>query len=326
MSAFKPPVPSSNQTRRAFVLEAILFGLIICLTCVARVSATGTGPSNSPSATVVATNLAEAVPRASETDTKSSLSNAPAKDSTAAAAPAINGETNSSDTAPEPGMLATPSVALPLPVDHLREFQLQLELARTGRREKNYKMASEMLVTLLETNAPPELKRPALFELALINQDENQPVKAQQIFSQYVQTYPEDPTVPEVLLRQGLLYRQMGVNTLAISKFYAVMSTALKLKLEDIDYYKRLVLQAQAEIADTFYLEGRYDEASDFFTRLLKSGPSDLNKSETQFKLIRSLYCLTNNTGDHRQRPTFSGTLHELAGTPGSAFSAGFGA
>ncbi len=157
-------------------------------------------------------------------------------------------------------------------------------------------MATLTLIALLETNAPAELQRQALFELALVTQDANQPLKAQQIFAQYLSRYPEDPSAPEVLLRQGLLYRQMGITSLAISKFYAVMSTALKLKLDNMDYYKKLVLQAQYEIADTYYLEGAYIEAADFFGRLLKSDSVGLNKPQIQLKLIRSLSCLTNHT------------------------------
>jgi tetratricopeptide (TPR) repeat protein len=88
----------------------------------------------------------------------------------------------------------------------------------------------------------------------------------------------------------------MGVTTLAISKFYAVMFTALKLKLDNVDYYKKLVLQAQIEIADTYYLEGKYLEAADFFGRLLKTESMGLNVPQIQFKLIRSLSFLTNNT------------------------------
>ena len=68
-------------------------------------------------------------------------------------------------------------------------------------------------------------------------------MRAQQIFAQYIQTYPDDPSLPEVLLRQGQIYRQMGVNNLAISKFYAVMSTSLKLKLDNMEYYRKIVLQ-----------------------------------------------------------------------------------
>jgi tetratricopeptide (TPR) repeat protein len=180
-------------------------------------------------------------------------------------------------------------------IDQLREFQTQLDLARRQRYEKSIPLATRTLVMLLETNAPSELKRQALFELALVSQDDNQLVKAQQIFAQYLNRYQDDPSAPEVLLRQGLLYRQMGVNTLAVSKFYAVMSTALKLKLDNMEYYKKLVLQAQVEIADTYYLEGKYLEGADFFGRLLKSDSPGLDKPQIQFKLIRSLSCLTNH-------------------------------
>ncbi len=94
-------------------------------------------------------------------------------------------------------------------------------------------------------------------ELALATQDNGEFVKAQQIYAQFLQHYPDDQSAPEILLRQGLLFRQMGVNTMAISKFYSVMSTALKLKLDNLDYYKNLVLQAQTEIADTYYIQGQ---------------------------------------------------------------------
>jgi tetratricopeptide (TPR) repeat protein len=175
-----------------------------------------------------------------------------------------------------------------------RSFQVRLDLAKKQRHEKNPALAIRTLIGVMETNAPPEFKRKALFELALATQDNNEFAKAQQIYAQYLQRYPEDPGAPEVLLRQGLLYRQMGVNTLAVSKFYSVMSTALKLKLDNIEYYKNLVLQAQTEIADTFYVEGDFNESSDLYTRLLKGDSPSLNKQQIEFKLIRSLSYLTN--------------------------------
>jgi len=173
-------------------------------------------------------------------------------------------------------------------------FQTQLDLAGRQRHDKNPGLAAQTLVTILETNAPPEFKRKALFELALATQDNNDFVKAQQVYAQYVQRYPEDPSLPEVLLRQGLLFRQMGVNTMAIGKFYSVMSTALKLQLNNIEYYKDLVLQAQTEIADTYYIQGEFSESADFYTRLLKADSPTLNKQQIEFKLIRSLSYLTN--------------------------------
>jgi tetratricopeptide (TPR) repeat protein len=170
-----------------------------------------------------------------------------------------------------------------------------LETASRQRHDKNPELAAKILIAVLQTNAPAEFKRKALFDLALATEDTTEYVKAQQIFAQYRSLYPEDPSLPEVLLREGLLYRQMGVNTLAISKFYAVMSTALKLKLDNIDYYKTLVLQAQTEIADTYYLEGKFEEAADFFSRILKTESPVLSREPLQFKLIRSLAYLTNH-------------------------------
>jgi tetratricopeptide (TPR) repeat protein len=178
-------------------------------------------------------------------------------------------------------------------IDHF--FQSQLDQASFQRHTKCPALAMQTLVNVLQTNAPPEFKRKALFELALATQDNNEFVKAQQVYSQYLQRYPDDSQAPEVLLRQGLLYRQMGVSTLAISKFYAVMSTALKLQLTNIDYYKNLVLQAQTEIADTYYSLGQFNESADFYSRLLKSSGPALNEQQIQYKLIRSLSYLTNN-------------------------------
>ncbi len=209
-----------------------------------------------------------------------------------------NGQPATADTsAPEPGMLPTPGVtkAGPIPqVDQVKAFQAKLDLARQQRADKGTVLATQNLTELLASTAPMEIKRGALFELALVAQDDNQLVKATQLFAQYIHLYPDDPTDPEILLRQGLIYRKMGVTDLAISKFYAVMSTSLRLKLENLDYYKKLVLQAQIEIADTYYLEGRYRESSDYFTRLLKNPPADLDQAQIQYKLIRSLSALTN--------------------------------
>jgi tetratricopeptide (TPR) repeat protein len=200
--------------------------------------------------------------------------------------------------APDPGTLVFSNLVQPgVPtnkIDAEHYFQNQLDLASKQRHAKCPDVAAQILVGILETNAAPEFKRKALFELALATQDNNELVKAQQIFAQYLQRYPEDVSAPEVMLRQGLLYRQMGVSTLAISKFYAVMSTALKLKLDNIDYYKNLVLQAQTEIADTYYYLGHFSESADYYGRLLKADSPSLDKSQIDFKLIRSLSYLTN--------------------------------
>jgi tetratricopeptide (TPR) repeat protein len=120
-----------------------------------------------------------------------------------------------------------------------------------------------------------------------VMQEQREPSKAQQLFSEYVRRYPGDASVPEVLLRQAYLYRDLGVPVLALSKFYAVISTCLSLQLDQVEYYQNLVLRAQAEIAETYFLDGKFTEAADYFSRLLRLDTSELNRAEALYKLLR---------------------------------------
>lgn len=186
--------------------------------------------------------------------------------------------------------------AKPKPAPKVKDYRHEIDTARQLRRNKDNRAAAKMLVGLLENELPDEFKRSALFELALLAQDERQLPRAQQILAQYIQLFPQDPTVPEVLLRQGLIYRQMGAHQMAITKFYSVMNTALGLKLEQFDYYKRLVLQAQTEIADTYYFQGKFSEAADFFARILKQNSLELNRAQVHFKYVKCLAALSRLT------------------------------
>lgn len=176
------------------------------------------------------------------------------------------------------------------------DLEALLDWGRRMRREKNYEAAEASFANIMKANAPEAMHRTALLELALIAQENQQPGRAQQIYSQYLERFHEDPSAAEVYLRQGLLYRQMGAPNLALSKFYAVMTTALRLKLDRLDYYQRLVLQAQTEIADTYYLQGKFGEAAEYLGRLLKLENPQLNKAQVVYKMIRSLSAMDRHT------------------------------
>ena len=176
------------------------------------------------------------------------------------------------------------------------DLDAMLEWARRMKREKNFEAAEKSFVMVLGADAPEIMHRTALLEMGLMAQENQQFPRAQQVFTQYLDRYPDDPSAAEVYLRQGLLYRQMGAPTMALSKFYAVMTTSLRLKLNRLDYYQRLVLQAQTEIADTYYLQGKFAEAGEYLGRLLKLDSPQLNKSQIIYKMIRSLSCMNKHT------------------------------
>lgn len=170
----------------------------------------------------------------------------------------------------------------------LARYQKLLEEARRLRYQRKASEAQSKLVELLGEGSPQEIKQAALLELAMVAQDENNGMRSEQIYAQFLNKWPNDLRVPEILLRQGQIFRQMGLNTLALTKFYAVMTSALVLKNDKLGYYQKVVLQAQIEIAETHYLLGKYSEAADFYGRLLKQNSPALDRPQVQFRLVRS--------------------------------------
>jgi tetratricopeptide (TPR) repeat protein len=183
----------------------------------------------------------------------------------------------------------------------------RLKQARTQRAERDYEQAERTLIALLFEDAPQDIQRQALLEMGFTVEERKELPRAMQIYGQYVQRFKDDPSVLEVMLRQGLIYREMGAPVLALSKFYAVMSTALTLNIDRLAYYQRLVLQAQTEIADTYYFDGKFEESADFFGRLLKLDTSELNREIIGYKLVRSWAAAGRHTEAVAQAKLFVG-------------------
>ena len=87
----------------------------------------------------------------------------------------------------------------------------------------------------------------------------------------------------------------MGLNNLAVTKFYAVMTSALALKPEKFEYYQKLVLRAQTEIAAVQYDLGNWGEAAESFSRLLALDIAPDIRAPLQRKLIRCLVSQSRN-------------------------------
>ncbi len=173
------------------------------------------------------------------------------------------------------------------------KLQLAIYCANSEEPDK----AETMFVDLLAANIPEPIQKEALYQLAGVVANENDLARAQSIYGQYIEKWPTDLKVPEALLKQGEIFRRMGLNELALGKFYSVMTAALSLKGDQIGYYRNLVLQTQVEIAETHYLSGEFTEAADFYRRVLLNTDPALNRSELEFRLIRSLAMINDRKG-----------------------------
>jgi tetratricopeptide (TPR) repeat protein len=229
-------------------------------------SAADTGASATLGGTLTDTNIVEVF---------NLPSNSPPAGSSAAT-------TNQPDSNPSPGTASGGSV-------DTNSASARLAMAMYFASMVQPEKAEPILVSLLAGNMPESIQKSALYELATVVADENDLPRAQSIYDQYLVRWPADIKIPEILLRQGELFRRMGLNDLALGKFYSVMTSALSLKGDQLEYYRNLVLQTQVEIAETHYLAGQFADAADFYSRLMLNTDPALNHAQIQFRLVRSL-------------------------------------
>ena len=169
----------------------------------------------------------------------------------------------------------------------LNRLRDQLKVGRQLRLDGRAEAARETLIPILESACPAEIHQSALLELGMLAEQQNEFSRAQQIYNQFLKHFSDSTMAPEILLRQGLMYRNMGAPTLALAKFYGVGSSAVQLKDGKVTQYQRLVRQAQMEIANTHFLQGKYRETIEFLNRLLKQETQEADRAGICYQLIQ---------------------------------------
>ena len=120
----------------------------------------------------------------------------------------------------------------------LDKYRGELEQARDLINTRQFNLAEKQLLKLLAEKVPDVIRQPAVGDLGGAVAAENDLARAQSIYTQYLDRWPTDARIPEILLRQGGVFRQMGLDNLALTKFYGVMTAALSLKTDQLDYYR----------------------------------------------------------------------------------------
>jgi tetratricopeptide (TPR) repeat protein len=129
----------------------------------------------------------------------------------------------------------------------------------------------------------------ALLGLARMHRKQGSLTKAVAIYERFLKDYPGDDRTPDALLDLGRTLRSLGIYKTAISRFYSVINSTLKLPGEGFDRYQVLAKTAQFEIAETYFIAGDFMEAAKFYARLrlLDLAPSD--RARAHFKAAYSL-------------------------------------
>jgi|GEM_PF-352507 len=129
----------------------------------------------------------------------------------------------------------------------------------------------------------------ALLGLARSHRKQGSLTKAAAIYERFLKDYPGDDRTPDALLDLGRTLRALGVYKAAITRFYSVINSTLKLPTEGFERYQILTKTAQFEIAETHFQSGDFAEAAKFYLRLrlLDLAPGD--RARAHFKAAYSL-------------------------------------
>ncbi|HYE32396.1 MAG TPA: tetratricopeptide repeat protein [Methylomirabilota bacterium] len=172
-------------------------------------------------------------------------------------------------------------------IEEVDPIRSRLELARRMTKDGKHDVAEKVYIGLLKQKLSEKERRDIYMEMAEALAEASQHAKAQQVYGEFARRFPNDPKLPEVLLRQGYLYRDMGLNQMALAKFYSVISTSLNLTGEELGSYQKTVVRAKTEIAETYYLSDKYKDAAQFFTRVLKLDGPIIDRAKILFRLMK---------------------------------------
>ncbi len=138
---------------------------------------------------------------------------------------------------------------------------------------------------------PTDLKT-ALLGLARMYRKQGGLTKAAAVYQRFLKDYPVDERAPDALLELGRTLRDMGATKLALSSFYNVINSTLKLPGEGFEHYQLLAKTAQFEIAETHFQSGDFASAAKFFTRLRLLDLAPADRARAHFKAANSLILL----------------------------------
>lgn len=190
---------------------------------------------------------------------------------------------------------ASPRAAVaPAAAPHARDEQtrglLTLAASLTDRQRPDYAAAEVAFWQVLNAaDTPAADLKTALLGLAHLHRKKGELTKAAAIYERYLSDYAGDDRSPDALLELGRTLRDMGAYHAAITRFYNVINSTLKVPANDFERYQVLAKTAQFEIAETHFDAGEFGEANKYYSkfRLLDVAPGD--RARAQFKAADAL-------------------------------------
>ena len=194
------------------------------------------------------------------------------------------------------------------------------QLAKEAADQEKWPLADHFLRLLVTLPCAEADKKGALREIAESYEKHKQMAKAVTIYEKMIELFPRDADLPNLYFKVGQLYRETGAYGRAVSRFYSVLNTALKINERGVASYRELSQRAQMEIAETYLTTGDYKQAAKFFQLLARSELSDELRARVQFKALHCQFLLDDSAGAVVAAEKFVAEFPEDSSVPESRF------
>ena len=154
----------------------------------------------------------------------------------------------------------------------------------------DYDGAIAVFSQVLTLDATAAQQRAALLGYARALRKKSEFTKAAAVYEKILKDYPLDEDAPDIYLELGRTQRALGAYRTAISRFYSVINSTLKLPESGAERYRQLAKTAQFEIAETHFQAGEYQEASRFYSRLRLLDLATADRARAHFKSAYALF------------------------------------
>ena len=118
--------------------------------------------------------------------------------------------------------------------------------------------------------------------------------KSAAIFERLVTEFPDSRRLPEVYLELGNIYRKMGAQELAISRYYKVLNSSLNVSFDRLEKYKQVSRNAQLAIAETHKEREEFQESYRLYQALFRLELRPVERLRVHYRMCYLLYELSN--------------------------------
>jgi tetratricopeptide (TPR) repeat protein len=207
---------------------------------------------------------------------------------------AVPAEGVKSEEAVPSGAPAEPEYVSPTDKDEINNL---MKYAQSSSDDGRLDMALIAYRQLLSKPLNKVQQRIVLLGYARILRRKTDLTKAAAVYEKVLKDYPMEEDTPEIYLELGRTHRALGAYKSAITRFYSVINSTIKLPEDGASKYRQLAKTAQFEIAETYFLSGNFAEASRFYSRLRLLDLAQLDRAKAHFKAAYSLSLAEDHLG-----------------------------